>query len=70
MGDEIRLPPPLRDIPQLAVPPVDPHALQGVQMRRHEAAVDERNLKVVLHVEIVQPLYQGLPLRPIRVSSS
>ena len=48
------LPPPLCDVPQLAVPAVDADALQGVEVRGDEASVDEGDLVVILHMEIVQ----------------
>ena len=58
-----KLTPPLSDIPQLVIPAVHSHALQGVQTSGYQASVHQRKLVKVPNVNIVEPLYKLLPLR-------
>ena len=48
-----RLTPPLGDVPQLAIPAVDADALQRIQVCGNEAPFHQRNLVIVLQVNVV-----------------
>ena len=48
---------PLGNIPQFAVPTVHADAFQSVGVRRNKPPEHQRDLVVVLHVDVVEPFH-------------